>query len=100
MTTKNVMGKIVATAVASFITLASSGVLAATTNTANSDQTDKMEKCFGIAKKGMNDCQTKTASCAGSATKDKQEDAFLFLPKGDCAKIAGASLTADSDSKN
>lgn len=93
MTTKKITSKIVATAVASFITLASSCVLAATTDTSNSNQTDNMEKCFGIAKKGMNDCQTKTASCAGSATKDKQTDAFLFLPKGDCAKIAGGSLT-------
>ncbi len=100
MATKTIVNRIVATAVVSFLTLASTSVLAATTtNTVNIDQADKMEKCYGIAKSGMNDCQTKTASCAGSATKDKQKDAFLFLPKGDCAKIAGGSLIADAVDK-
>lgn len=59
----------------------------------------KMEKCYGIVKKGMNDCQTKTASCAGSATQDNQPDAFLFLPKGDCNKIVGGSLTVKTEDK-
>lgn len=51
-----------------------------------------MEKCYGIAKAGMNDCATRMSSCAGSATKDSQKDAFLFLPKGTCDKIVGGSL--------
>lgn len=51
-----------------------------------------VEKCYGIVKAGMNDCSTATASCAGSATKDKQNDAFLLLPKGVCEKIVSASL--------
>lgn len=62
-------------------------------NNAYSATTEQMEKCYGIVKTAMNDCQTATQSCAGSATKDKQPDAFLFLPKGDCNKIVGASLT-------
>jgi polyisoprenoid-binding protein YceI len=40
----------------------------------------------------MNDCQTATHSCAGSATKDGQPDAFIFLPTGLCKKIVGGSL--------
>lgn len=52
------------------------------------------EKCFGIVKAGMNDCATAKAACAGSATKDKQGDSFLLLPKGICAKIVGGSLKA------
>ena len=51
------------------------------------------EKCYGIAKKGFNDCSTPSASCAGSAVKDNQPDAYLFLPKGLCKKIVGGSLT-------
>jgi len=51
-----------------------------------------MEKCYGIAKAGMNDCQTATQSCAGSATKDRQPDAFLFMPQGLCDKIVGGNL--------
>jgi len=52
----------------------------------------EMEKCYGIVKAGLNDCQTGTQSCAGSSTKDNQADAFIFLPKGTCNKIVGASL--------
>lgn len=50
------------------------------------------EKCYGISKAGMNDCATATASCAGSATKNKQKDAFLLMPKGLCEKIVGGHL--------
>lgn len=52
------------------------------------------EKCYGIVKAGMNDCKTNTASCAGSATEDGQQDAFLLVPKGLCHKILGGSLTS------
>lgn len=58
-----------------------------------------MEKCYGIVKAGMNDCATQTQSCAGSATKDKQPDAFVFVPKGLCQKIVGGSLTPNTEKK-
>ena len=53
-----------------------------------------MEKCFGIAKAGMNDCSTKMSShsCAGHATKDGDPNDFVAVPKGTCAKIAGGNL--------
>ena len=60
---------------------------------------EKMEKCYGIVKAGMNDCATAKASCAGSATKDKQADAFLFVPKGLCKKIVDGSLTPPASDK-
>lgn len=56
--------------------------------------TEKMEKCYGVVKAGKNDCQTSTAACAGSATKDSQKDAWLYLPKGSCEKLVGGSLSA------
>lgn len=52
------------------------------------------EKCYGIVKAGLNDCATATASCAGSSTKDRQNDAFVFVPKGLCQKIVGGNLTS------
>lgn len=55
-----------------------------------------MEKCYGISKAGMNDCAAGKASCAGSATKDSQGDAFVFLPKGLCERIVGGSLKEKS----
>ena len=51
------------------------------------------EKCYGVVKAGKNDCQTADSSCAGTAKTDGRKDAWLYLPKGTCAKIVGASLT-------
>ncbi|MBL0337800.1 MAG: DUF2282 domain-containing protein [Rhodospirillaceae bacterium] len=51
------------------------------------------EKCYGIAKKGKNDCQTAKSSCAGTSTRDSQGDAWIYVPKGTCEKIVGGSLT-------
>ena len=50
------------------------------------------EKCYGVSKKGKNDCKTKSTSCAGTATKDGQKDAFIAVPRGLCKRLAGGSL--------
>ncbi|MGH6961806.1 MAG: BufA1 family periplasmic bufferin-type metallophore, partial [Dongiaceae bacterium] len=39
-----------------------------------------------------NDCQTSTHSCAGTATKDGQGDAWIYVPAGACDKILAGSL--------
>jgi uncharacterized membrane protein len=67
---------------------ANQAVAGGDTNTA-----DTQEKCYGIAKAGMNDCATSNTSCAGSSKKDSQLDAFILVPKGTCEKIVMGSLT-------
>jgi uncharacterized membrane protein len=52
----------------------------------------EQERCFGVSKAGKNDCATATSSCAGTARKDFQKDAWIYLPKGTCEKLAGGSL--------
>jgi uncharacterized membrane protein len=52
-----------------------------------------LEKCYGIAARGMNDCAEGARSCVGQATHDRDRSAFLLVPKGDCQRIAGGSLT-------
>ena len=54
-------------------------------------QDAKVEKCYGIAAAGKNDCQTATSSCAGTSKFDRQPDAFLLVPEGTCGKIAGGT---------
>lgn len=54
----------------------------------------KFEKCYGVVKAGSNDCQTATSSCAGTSKRDMQADAWVYLPAGTCAKIAGGSTEA------
>lgn len=50
------------------------------------------EKCFGIAKAGKNDCQTSNSSCAGTSRRDKQGDAWIYVPKGTCDRVVDGSL--------
>jgi uncharacterized membrane protein len=67
------------------------GALAVTTAAEAADA--KNEKCYGVSKAGKNDCQTASSSCAGTAKKDNQGDAWIYVPAGTCEKIAGGSLT-------
>lgn len=49
----------------------------------------EMEKCYGVAKAGKNDCATAAHSCAGNSKTDGE--AWLNTPKGLCDKIVGGS---------
>ena len=48
-------------------------------------KTGKFEQCFGVALKGQNDCFAGAGtSCAGTASKDYQGNAFKLVPTGTC----------------
>ncbi|MDX8517454.1 BufA1 family periplasmic bufferin-type metallophore [Mesorhizobium dulcispinae] len=48
----------------------------------------KMEKCFGVALKGHNDCYAGAGTtCAGTSTKDYQGNAFKLVKKGTCTAM-------------
>ena len=49
------------------------------------------EKCFGVAKKGANDCATANGShsCAGQAKADNDPNEWKFVPAGTCEKMGG-----------
>jgi uncharacterized membrane protein len=48
-------------------------------------QASEMEKCYGIALKGQNDCAAgEGTSCAGTSTIDYQGNAWKLVPKGTC----------------
>jgi len=74
-----------------FVTaLAAAVTLAPLTASAEAQQ----EKCFGIAKAGKNQCQTKANACAGHALSDNEADAWIFVPSGTCERIIGGALWA------
>lgn len=81
---------LVSTALASIIAL---GAMGAQTASAAEDKKD-VEKCYGVAKAGKNDCKTMSNACAGHSTTDAQPDAFIALPKGTCERLTGGSLEA------
>lgn len=54
----------------------------------------KMEKCFGVALKGQNDCFAGAGtSCAGTSMADYQGNAFKLVPKGSCTAMKTPSGT-------
>lgn len=57
----------------------------------------KMEKCYGIAKKAMNDCGGKATghSCQGQSKIKGDANDWLMLPSGTCNKIVGGSTVPD-----
>ena len=48
-----------------------------------------MEKCYGVAKAGENDCAAGPGtSCAGTSTRDWQGNAWKLVKKGSCETIS------------
>ncbi len=54
-------------------------------------QANHLERCYGINAVGRNDCAAGAHSCAGQSTQARDKTAFVLIPAGDCAKIAGGS---------
>jgi uncharacterized membrane protein len=51
----------------------------------------KFEKCYGVAKAGMNDCFTKSNACGGTTKRDNEPQAWVYVPAGTCKKLTGGS---------
>ena len=76
------------------LTLLGAGALS---GTAHADrppsQPKKWEKCFGIAKKGRNDCTSLDGrhGCGGKAPRDNDPNEYVWVPKGTCEKIVNGN---------
>ena len=77
--------------VAAALTLAAltSGVaLAQAQSTKPADAMPKMEKCYGVAMAGKNDCAAGPGTtCAGTSKVDYQGNAWKNVPAGTCTTI-------------
>lgn len=63
--------------------------LATVAGFAHADEARKpMEKCYGVALAGKNDCAAGSGtSCAGTAKADYQGNAWVLVDKGTCTTI-------------
>ena len=69
------------------LTLAAS-LATALTLAAGSAQAAEMEKCYGVALAGQNDCAAGPGTtCAGTSTMDYQGNAWKLVPAGTCATM-------------
>lgn len=71
--------------------LSAGSVLASSSGAVAAD----MQKCYGVALKGQNDCAAGAHSCQGQATMDYDPDSFKLVPAGTCLtmKMGHPSLT-------
>ena len=68
------------------------GLLAASSLASVAHAADEgKDKCFGIAKAGMNDCGTATHGCGGKSTVDNEATEWKYVAKGTCEKVGGAA---------
>lgn len=90
---------VLSTAITSLLTL---GTLTLVTSTYAAEALvvcKEQERCYGVSKASKNDCSTSSSVCAGTAKQDYQKDAWVYLPKGSCEKLAGGSLAAPGAAK-
>lgn len=58
------------------------------------------EKCYGVAKAGQNDCESLDYrgggcgghSCSGLSRKDSDNNEWLFVPTGLCARLTNGKV--------
>jgi uncharacterized membrane protein len=75
--------KLAAVALA-FASLAAAGAA----NAADSSTAPAMEKCFGVAMAGKNDCKAGAGTtCAGTSKTDYQANSWKNVPAGTCTSI-------------
>jgi len=75
---------------AATLAAAIAGLVTLTAAAQATDGKPQREKCYGIAKKGQNDCSTARHTCAGKAQKDNEADEWKYVPQGTCAKLGGS----------
>lgn len=64
------------------------GVAMAQEKPAPAKASSAVEKCYGVAKAGQNDCKAgEGTTCAGTAAKDFQGNAWKNVPAGTCTSI-------------
>jgi uncharacterized membrane protein len=81
------------------VSTALAGLLAAGLALDAAAQSGGTEKCYGVAKKGQNDCGTAKHSCSNKAEKDNDPTEWKNVAKGTCEKMGGKLTTTAADAK-
>ncbi len=81
--------------------LAAGAMLMGGAQAAVPDAPKTWEKCAGVAKAGKNDCGALDGKhgCAGQATRDNDDNEWVYVPKGTCEKITGGMVAATKPAK-
>ena len=94
MKSKNILISSAVASLVAFSVNAQAASHAAAAPAAKMDDKAAKEKCYGIVKKGQNDCGTAKHSCAGKSAADNGADEWKFVAKGTCEKAGGKMAVA------
>lgn len=83
------LNKIIANAISAVLALGITG----TATAADMAPPQGGEKCYGVAKAGLNDCATSKHNCSGEAKLDGAKEEWITVPAGTCNKIVGGKTT-------
>ena len=77
---------------AATLVLALGSALSLSTLSTTAHAADDMQKCFGVAEAGTNDCAAGAGtSCAGTPKVKDQANAWKLVPAGTCAKTPSST---------
>ena len=68
-------------------------LLAAGGSVSADDDEQKLERCYGVVKAGMNDCSANGHACAAQAPEDGDPSEYIKLPSGTCEKLVNGSTS-------
>ncbi len=73
-----------------FTAMALAGAMAAALGSVTSSapaMAQQMEKCYGVAQAGENDCKAGAHDCKGHSTVDYDPASFKLVPEGTCTAM-------------
>ncbi|ROM58004.1 hypothetical protein BK648_04375 [Pseudomonas poae] len=77
---------------AATLILALGSALSLSTLATTAHAADDMQKCFGVAEAGKNDCAAGAGTtCAGTSKVKDQANAWKLVPAGTCAKTPSST---------
>ncbi|KWU51505.1 MULTISPECIES: DUF2282 domain-containing protein [Pseudomonas] len=77
---------------AATLVLALGSALSLSTLATTAHAADDMQKCFGVAEAGKNDCAAGAGTtCAGTSKVKDQANAWKLVPAGSCAKTPSST---------
>jgi len=95
------MTKMTKKATAAALALALGAALTVTAAPASATDMAGMEKCYGVALKGKNDCKAGAGtSCAGTSKIDYQGNSWKMVPAGSCEKTASPTSATGNGQLN
>lgn len=83
--------RMIINAISTVMTMSLIGVTSSPAAAMDYEPSPGMEKCYGVAKAGHNDCGAGSYKCAGESKVDGDREAWINMPVGLCNRLVGGT---------